>query len=79
MRIGLAIILAAVAAPALAIDLPAQFRDVCQSRAVKSDKLEAECAADDIPDALKSGERFKAIGIGAEVNALAAHLAFFTK
>jgi hypothetical protein len=79
MRIALAIIMAAVAAPALASDLPSQFRDVCQSPAVKSDKLQAACAANDMPDALKSGERFKAVGIGAEVNTLAANLAFFTK
>lgn len=79
MRIALALTLAAIAAPALAADLSGQFRDVCQSPAVKSDKLETACAAGDMPDALKSGERFKAVGIGAEVNALAANLAFFTR
>ena len=79
MRITLALILASVAAPALAVDLPAQFRDVCASPAVKSDKLAAACAAGEVPPAIKSGERFKAVGIGAEVNTLAANLAFFTR
>lgn len=79
MRITLALILATLAAPAVATDLPAQFKAVCQSPAVKSDKLEDACSAGEMPDALKSGERFKAVGIGAEVNALAANLAFFTR
>jgi hypothetical protein len=79
MRIALATTLALLAFPALASDLPSQFRDVCQSPAVKSNKLQAACAAGDMPDALKSGERFKAVGIGAEVNTLAANLAFFTR
>lgn len=77
--IALAVMVATMAAPALAADLSGQFRDVCKSPAIKSDKLEAACAANDMPDALKSGERFKAVGIGAEVNALAANLAFFTR
>lgn len=71
--------LALVSFPALTADLPDQFRQVCESPAVKSEKLEAACKASDVPDGIKSGERFKAVGIGAEVNALFANIKFFAK
>lgn len=72
-----ALLLASV--PAFSADLPDQFRQVCESPAVKSAKLEAACKAGEAPDALKDGSRFKATGIGAEVNTLFANVAFFVK
>jgi hypothetical protein len=76
------ILIAAVAAlissTAMAADLAGQFASVCKSPAVKSAKLTTACAANQMPDAIKSGDRFKAVGIGAEVNTLAANLTFFT-
>lgn len=50
------------------------FEDVCASRFVKSAKLESACKANEPPAMLKDGSRFKAQGIGAEINALAANL-----
>lgn len=72
-----ALLLASV--PAFSADLPDQFRQVCESPAVKSAKLEEACKAGEAPDALKDGSRFKATGIGAEVNTLFANVAFFVK
>ena len=67
----------ALSAPAFASpasDLVSQFEAVCTSPAVKSDKLTEACAARALPAVLKDGTRFKAVGIGAELNALAANL-----
>lgn len=64
---------------AFAADLASQFQAVCTSPAIKSEKLQAACAAQQQPDGLKSGDRFKAVGIGAEVNTLFANISFFTK
>lgn len=64
-----------VAASASVADgLADRFAAVCASVAVKTEPLQAACAAGEPPAALKDGTRFKAIGIGAEVNALAANL-----
>lgn len=73
----LSVTIFALAFPAFSADLAGQFAEVCKSPAVKSEKLASACTANDMPDVLKSGERFKSVGIGAEVNALAANLAFF--
>lgn len=72
---------AAVLVPSQAksADLASQFETVCASPAIKSEKLVAACEAKDVPDALKSGDRFKAVGIGAEVNTLFANISFFQK
>jgi len=56
-----------------------QFKEVCASPAIKSEKLATACKADEAPEAIKAGDRFKAVGIGAEVNTLAANIAFFKK
>lgn len=69
--------LAVMATPVLSADLASQFSDVCSSPAIKSDKLTAACAAKAMPAAVKAGDRFKAVGIGAEINALAANMRFF--
>jgi hypothetical protein len=76
-RILLASALTIAALPAFAADLPATFDQVCKSPAIKSEKLVAACAANAMPAAVKAGDRFKAVGIGAEVNTLAANLQFF--
>jgi hypothetical protein len=71
------LILAASAVPASASaanGLADRFAAVCESVAVKSEALQAACASGEPPAALKDGTRFKAIGIGAELNALAANL-----
>lgn len=73
---SIALVLAATAVSAA--DLKADFKAVCDSPAVKSEKLKEACAADAAPDELKDGTRFKAVGIGAEVNTLLANLKFFT-
>ena len=73
-----ALALLVLAAPAFATDLAGQFKDVCASPAVKSEKLTAACQANAMPKAIKKGDRFAAVGIGAEVNTLAANLKFFT-
>lgn len=73
----LSLAFASIVSAASAADLAAQFKDVCASPAVKSEKLEAACKAGEAPDAVKAGDRFKAVGIGAEVNTLAANLQFF--
>lgn len=78
-KIVLSLAFSAFAFSASAADLAAQFKEVCDSPAVKSEKLVTACKAGEAPDAVKSGDRFKAVGIGAEVNTLAANLAFFTK
>ncbi|MCG6115872.1 MAG: hypothetical protein MEQ84_11800 [Mesorhizobium sp.] len=57
-------------------DLSQQFASVCASSFVKSENLQTACASRAMPQALKDGSRFKAIGIGAEINALAANLHF---
>lgn len=75
----IALALSALSSAAFGADLPKQFADVCASPAIKSEKLSAACKANDMPDGIKSGERFKAVGIGAELNALAANLQFFVK
>jgi hypothetical protein len=62
---------------ASAADLRASFKEVCASPAIKSDKLQAACAQDWAPEPIKDGSRFKAVGIGEELNALIANLAFF--
>jgi len=67
----------ALTAPAFASEQPAlaaSFEAVCASPFVKSDKLQAACATNAMPAALKDGTRFKAVGIGAEVNTLVANL-----
>ena len=51
-----------------------QFETVCASAFVKSENLQAACSTRTMPEPLKDGSRFKAIGIGAELNALAANL-----
>jgi hypothetical protein len=67
----------ALASPALA-DSRA-FEEVCNSPAVKSAKLIKACQDNQAPDMIKSGERFKNVGIGTEVNTLARNLDFFAK
>jgi len=79
MRLALISLSLLVSTSAFGADLASQFETVCSSPAVKSEKLAAACAAKEQPDALKSGDRFKAVGIGAEVNTLFANIAFFTK
>lgn len=74
----LAVALASLSCGAMAADLAGQFDQVCKSPAVKSEKLLAACQAKAMPAAVKAGDRFKAVGIGAEVNALAANLKYFT-
>ena len=65
------------ACPTLAApDLAAGFKDVCASRAILSDKLKAACLAGNMPRTVKSGSRFDARGIGAELNTLIANLRF---
>ena len=78
-RILIASALAIISSTAFAADLAGQFASVCASPAVKSEKLATACAAKAMPAAIKTGDRFKAVGIGAEVNTLAANLAFFSK
>ncbi len=69
---AIALPLSALASPAP--DLRAQFEAVCTSPAIKSDKLTEACAVRAMPAILKDGTRFKAVGIGAELNALASNL-----
>jgi hypothetical protein len=64
----------AVAAPAA--DLPSQFKAVCSSKAHLSEHLAAACKGA-APEGIKDGSRFKAQGIGAELNTLYANIAFF--
>jgi hypothetical protein len=74
--IALAIVSAAFSAAHA--ETPAeQFKAVCESKAHRSEKLETACKADLAPDAVKAGDRFKAVGIGAEVNTLWANISFF--
>ena len=75
----LAALLIGAASTTSAADLRVQFEEVCNSAAVKSEKLEAACQAGAAPDQVKAGDRFKNVGIGAEVNTLAANIAFFRK
>lgn len=76
-RILIASAIVFASSTAYAADLAGQFEQVCTSPAIKSEKLTAACAAKAMPAAVKAGDRFKAVGIGAEVNTLAANLAFF--
>lgn len=78
MRILIAATLACLALPAAAADMNATFDQVCKSNAVRSPKLEIACEEGNLPDVVKAGDRFKNVGIGAEVNTLAANLKFFT-
>lgn len=78
MRILIASAIVLMSSQAFAADLAKQFNDVCASPAVKSEKLVKACADKAMPEAIKKGDRFKAVGIGAEVNTLAANLKFFT-
>ena len=78
MRIIIAVTLACFALPAVAADMNATFDQVCKSAAVKSEKLGKACSEGSMPDVVKKGDRFKNVGIGAEVNTLAANLKFFT-
>lgn len=55
------------------------FKAVCDSAAVKSEKLTTACKAGEAPEVVKKGDRFKAVGIGAELNTLSANIAFFKK
>jgi hypothetical protein len=67
-----------VATAAPANDVAANmFREVCNSKAVKSTKLSTACTAGDMPKPVKKGDKFRSSGIGGEVNALFANLAFF--
>lgn len=68
---------AAVASAAFAASPAEQFKAVCESKAHRSEKLETACKAGEAPDAVKAGDRFKAVGIGAEVNTLYANIEFF--
>ncbi len=81
-RLGLAacavVAVSFLSSNAFGADLESQFKAVCASPAVKSEKLEAACKAGEAPAAVKAGDRFKSVGIGAEVNTLAANLQFFT-
>lgn len=70
-------ILLLTAGTANAGDLASTFKAVCDSSAVKSAKLIEACAAGAAPVAIKDGSRFKAQGIGAEINILSANLKFF--
>lgn len=78
MRILIASAIVLMSSQAFAADLSKQFNDVCTSPAVKSAKLIEACQSNAMPAAVKAGDRFKAVGIGAEVNTLAANLKFFT-
>lgn len=78
MRILIASAIVLMSGQAFAADLTKQFSDVCASPAIKSAKLLTACQANTMPAAVKAGDRFKAVGIGAEVNTLAANLKFFT-
>lgn len=62
---------------AASMDAAAQFKAVCESKAVKSDHLQAACATNAVPPTVKDGSRFKMQGVGAEVEILAANLKFF--
>lgn len=66
-----ALLLAAAMATASPADT---FQAVCASRAVKSAALLAACQSGQPPKVLKDGSRFAAVGIGAEINTLAANL-----
>lgn len=70
----LSIAFASLATAVAAADLAETFKAVCQSQAVKSEKLETACRENDIPRVVKAGDRFDARGLGAEVNVLAANL-----
>lgn len=74
--VSLAIAFAALASVAHAETPAEQFKAVCESKAHRSDKLETACKAGQAPDAVKAGDRFKAVGIGAEVNTLWANIEF---
>lgn len=72
---ALAVSTVAFASPALsAPSLAETFQAVCQSQAVKSEKLAKACAAETMPEGVKDGSRFKHQGIGAELNVLSANL-----
>lgn len=75
---------ASFAFSAVAAETPAEdvstgnmFVQVCQSKAKRSEKLETACKANEAPEAVKAGDRFKNVGIGAEINTLFANIAFF--
>lgn len=53
-----------------------QFREVCESRAVKSPDLAAACDGDNPPAILNDGTRFTNRSFGREVNTLIANLEF---
>jgi hypothetical protein len=75
--IALAFSALAVSAHAETVSPADQFAAVCASKAHRSAKLETACKANEAPDAVKAGDRFKAVGIGAEVNTLYANIEFF--
>ena len=50
------------------------FKTVCDSKAVKSKKLEDACTLSEMPKPLKSGKAFRASGIGGEVNVIFANI-----
>lgn len=76
-RILIASALILASAPAFAGDMNKTFDQVCKSNAVMSEKLNTACEEGNMPDVVKAGDRFKNVGIGAEVNVLAANLKFF--
>ena len=54
--------------------LATMFKAVCDSKAVKSKKLEDACTLSEMPKPLKSGKAFRASGIGGEVNVIFANI-----
>jgi cytochrome c556 len=70
----LSLAFANLASAAYATDPAATFKAVCESQAVKSEKLTTACSAGDMPRVVKDGDRFDARGIGAEINVLSANL-----